>query len=182
MVRKLSDEERHLWVTAMRAVHPLRRESHRPNWASVAPPASDAARPDTVMQARTPSMTPSVHRPVRAPEPPAVPVLAPIARRDTRRLSRGHTDIDSRLDLHGMTQAEAHAALLGFLSRAQGAGARFVLVITGKGGEGGVGVLRRQVPLWLQLPAFRALVSAYETAAGHGGAGALYVRIRKRRP
>jgi DNA-nicking Smr family endonuclease len=80
-----------------------------------------------------------------------------------------------------MTQAQAHAALSRFLLAAQAGGARFVLVITGKG-DTGRGVLRRQVPLWLELPDFRDQVLGFEAAnLGHGGEGALYVRIRRRR-
>jgi len=97
----------------------------------------------------------------------------------------GQIEIDGRIDLHGRTLNEAHAALLHFLHRAQGEGFRTVLVITGKGGpdpERGRGVLRRQVPLWLTLPDLRAYVLAVEEAhIAHGGAGALYVRLRRGR-
>ncbi|MGA7808328.1 Smr/MutS family protein, partial [Bradyrhizobium sp.] len=77
-----------------------------------------------------------------------------------------------------------HRALLGFLHRAHAEGLTFVLIITGKGKAGGGeserGVLRRQVPLWLALPEFRPLVVGFEEAhIGHGGEGALYVRIRR---
>ena len=112
-------------------------------------------------------------------------------RRQKKRLARGIVTIDARLDLHGKTQAQAHSSLLRFLRRAQTEGAKFVLVITGKGaprgdgpweGEVAGGVLRRQVPLWLALPEFRAYVSACEQAGtAHGGDGALYIRIRRRR-
>ena len=80
-----------------------------------------------------------------------------------------------------MTQAEAHAALLRFLYAAQGGGAKLVLVITGKGSPANErGVLRRQVPLWLRLPEFRACVVGFESAhTTHGGEGAIYVRIRR---
>jgi len=108
----------------------------------------------------------------------------PIDRRLKQRLARGQIEIDARLDLHGRTLSEAHAALLRFLHRAQGEGARTVLVITGKGGDlsAGRGVLRRQVPLWLALPELRAHVLAVEEAhAAHGGGGALYVRLRRGR-
>ena len=88
-----------------------------------------------------------------------------------------------------MTQVEAHHALLRFLERCQAGGAKFALVITGKGApdspSGGRGVLRRQVLLWLALAEFRAYVLGFDIAkAGHGGEGALYVRLRKprRRP
>ena len=102
-----------------------------------------------------------------------------------QRVARGKDEIDGRLDLHGLTQSEAHAALLRFLRTAQLARRRLVLVITGKGAraaEGERGVLRRQVPHWLGLPEFRALVVGFEDAhIAHGGEGALYVRIRRTR-
>jgi DNA-nicking Smr family endonuclease len=100
-----------------------------------------------------------------------------------QRVARGKETIDGRLDLHGLTQSEAHAALLRFLRAASSRGARLVLVITGKGarvGEGERGVLKRHVPQWLGLPEFRALVVGFENAhVAHGGEGALYVRVRR---
>jgi DNA-nicking Smr family endonuclease len=91
--------------------------------------------------------------------------------------------VDARLDLHGRTQSQAHSALLRFLQKRQADGAKVVLVITGKGSRdlaGEPGVLKRQVPLWLQLPEFRGYVLAVEDAdVAHGGAGALYVRLRR---
>ena len=115
---------------------------------------------------------------------PIAPPLAPLGRRERAQLSRGRKEIDARLDLHGMTQTRAHRALSGFLQRAHSDGMTFVLVITGKGRATGVksegGVLRRQVPQWLSLPEFRSLVVGFEEAhIGHGGEGALYVRIRR---
>jgi DNA-nicking Smr family endonuclease len=83
-----------------------------------------------------------------------------------------------------MTQTRAHRMLLAFLQRAHHDGLTFVLVITGKGAAGDAqrGVLRRQVPQWLALPEFRTLVVGFEEAhIGHGGEGALYVRIRRAR-
>ena len=91
-------------------------------------------------------------------------------------LDRGQV---GRIDLHGRTQSEAHAALLSFLHRAQAAGARFVLVITGKGLAGG-GILREQVPRWLNQPPNRGRVLAFDYAqAQHGGMGALYVLLKR---
>jgi DNA-nicking Smr family endonuclease len=116
---------------------------------------------------------------------PEAPPLAPLGRRERSQLSRGRKEIDARLDLHGMTQIRAHRALSGFLQRAHSDGLTFVLVITGKGkigAESERGVLRRQVPQWLSLPEFRSLVVGFEEAhVGHGGEGALYVRIRRSR-
>ena len=132
---------------------------------------------------------PSVARHVEhAPQPAAHKAKPPspastLARRERQQLARGKAELGGRIDLHGMTQAEAHDALLRFLRRAQAEGAKFVLVITGKGGPGGDrGVLRRQVPLWLALPELRACVLGFDVAhVGHGGEGALYVRLRKGR-
>ena len=117
--------------------------------------------------------------------PKSAPALVPLDRRLKQRLARGAETIDARIDLHGRTQSEAHGALLRFLRRAQADGAKVVLVITGKGAGTSDfaherGVLKRQVPHWLMLPEFRALVLGAEDAhAGHGGEGALYVRVRR---
>jgi DNA-nicking Smr family endonuclease len=102
-------------------------------------------------------------------------------------VARGSLAIDRSIDLHGLTQAAAERRLDLFLRQAQADGARVLLVITGKGrsGEAGGeerGVLRRMVPLWLAAPDLRSIVVGFEEAAQHhGGAGALYVRIRRRR-
>jgi DNA-nicking Smr family endonuclease len=176
--RVLSEEERALWEGVARQTKPLRNKSrpvkgHGSEPPSSVPPVKPSASPRPVASAA---------KPVR----PSTPPLAPLGRRERSRLSRGKSEIDARLDLHGMTQAHAHHALLGFLQRAHRDGLTFVLVITGKGtisgGEFERGVLRRQVPHWLSLPEFRALVIGFEEAhIGHGGSGALYVRIRRSR-
>src|SRR5262249_39560066 len=132
---------------------------------------------------------PPARPPARAAGPGARAAarLEPFDRRLKQRLVRGTESIDARIDLHGKTQSEAHAALISFLRKAQSDGAKFVLVITGKGGGARDdwserGVLKRQVPQWLKLPEFRSYVLGFEDAhMGHGGAGALYVRIRRRK-
>ena len=103
-------------------------------------------------------------------------------------MARGTVAIDRRIDLHGLTQTAAERRLESFLHAAQEDGAKVVLVITGKGkpDEGGRdgerGVLRRMVPIWLASPSLRGVVIGFEEAArNHGGAGALYVRIRRAR-
>ena len=89
--------------------------------------------------------------------------------------------IDGRIDLHGMTQDAAHAALTGFIAHSHEAGRRCVLVITGKGRAGG-GVLRAQVPRWLNQGPLRERILGFSYARPqHGGDGALYVLIRRRR-
>ena len=114
--------------------------------------------------------------------------LAPFDRRLKQRVARGRDAIDARIDLHGMTQREAHAALLRFLRQAQADAAKVALVVTGKGAGKSAhdpserGVLRRQVPMWLALPEFRHFVVGFDEAhPSHGGQGALYVRLRRAR-
>lgn len=177
--RALSAEERELWDSIARHVKPLKK--HR----AAKPKAAMHVEPAPAAPVANPTPAP---RPMTAPVPPRpakplLPPLAPLGKRERTRLSRGRSEIEARLDLHGMTQARAHRALSGFLHRAHQDGLTFVLVITGKGRSGGEsGVLRRQVPEWLSLPEFRAFVVGFEEAhIGHGGEGALYVRIRRAR-
>ena len=177
--RHLSEEERALWESVARQVKPLRKRPRLAKPAVLSPTETHAAKLAT-------SPRPIVSAPAPKPSKPAMPPLAPLGRRERSRLSRGKDDIDARLDLHGMTQTRAHRVLHGFLQRAHHEGHTFVLVITGKGKVGGSeaerGVLRRQVPQWLSLPEFRTLVVGFEEAhIGHGGEGALYVRIRRAR-
>src|ERR1700742_4057377 len=176
--RMLSEEERALWETVAKQTKPRRKKPRVPKAPLEAETLSAA-------KAATTGPSPSA-KIVRAPKPaapPAPPPLAPLGRRERSRLSRGRKEIDARLDLHGMTQTRAHRVLSDFLHRAHADGLTFVLVITGKGKmglESERGVLRRQVPQWLSLPEFRTLVVGFEEAhIGHGGAGALYVRIRR---
>jgi len=176
--RHLSEEERALWENVARQVKPLRKKAR-----AAKPVPSTSTEPPA---ARAPSSPrPLAASPAPKPGKPTTPPLAPLGRKQRSRLSRGRSEIDARLDLHGMTQVRAHHALLGFLQRAHHDGLTFVLVITGKGkigGEAERGVLRRQVPQWLSLPEFRSLVVGFEEAhVGHGGEGALYVRIRRAR-
>jgi DNA-nicking Smr family endonuclease len=179
--RALSEEERALWESVARQIKPLRKA---PRAAKSVASAVASEPPPTVKAATTPR---PIH-PVQAPKPskPAAPPLAPLGRRERAKLSRGRNEIDARLDLHGMTQVRAHRILFEFLQHAHHDGLTFVLVITGKGKAGAAaserGVLRRQVPHWLSLPEFRSLVVGFEEAhIGHGGEGALYVRIRRGR-
>ncbi len=180
--RALSEEERALWESIAGQIKPLRKKP-RAAKSQASPRAPEALV--AVNAAVAPKSLPSA-KVQRAPKPdvaPAAPPLVPLGRRERSQLSRGRKEIDARLDLHGMTQTRAHRALFGFLQRSHHEGLTFVLVITGKGKlgtESERGVLRRQVPQWLSLPEFRTLVVGFEEAhIGHGGEGALYVRIRR---
>ena len=177
--RILTEEEHALWHSVAKQLKPLRTK-HRAITAPTAPPSAEAGAAAKIAAHPKPV-------PATGPQPkkPLPPPLVPLGRRERSRLSKGKKEIEARLDLHGMTQARAHRALSGFLHRAHGEGLTFVLVITGKGKVGAEserGVLRRQVPQWLSQPEFRTLVVGFEEAhIGHGGAGALYVRIRRSR-
>ncbi|HJE23132.1 MAG TPA: Smr/MutS family protein [Methylorubrum populi] len=156
-----------------------------------APPAQAATpRPAVAKPLKLGDLAPQIARVQATPPPPAPPTAPGLERRERRGLERGTLTIEARIDLHGLYQAEAHAALVGFLLRSRAAGHARVLVVTGKGGEGfggqdrgfsERGVLRRSVPHWLRGPELRGLVLGFEEAARHhGGAGALYIRLRRR--
>jgi DNA-nicking Smr family endonuclease len=163
--RHPSRDERALWRAAMSEVAPLPEPAVAPSEApttAVPPPhvkRSRAAAPDELTLAAAPGLD----------------------RRSAERLRRGARRIEARLDLHGMTQDEAHRALDGFLARAEVSGLRCVLVITGKGGERG-GVLRAAVPRWINEQPNRPRVLAIAPAQPKdGGAGAVYLLLRRKR-
>ena len=165
--RVLRAEDGDVWRRAMHDVAPL-RERPTPAPASEKQPAP-AAPP----------------RPVIAPAAPVAPGLPPldrfagIDRATSERLKRGKLAIEARLDLHGLTQDEAHRVLGGFVGGSRAAGLRCVLVITGRGAVGG-GILRQAVPRWLDEPGLRRHLLAIAPAQPRdGGAGALYLLLRR---
>jgi DNA-nicking Smr family endonuclease len=113
---------------------------------------------------------------------PPLDRFAGIDRANAERLKRGLHRIEARVDLHGMTQAEAHEALSDFVAASRAAGQRCVLVITGRGlGQSGPGVLKSSVPRWLEEPELRRHVLAIAPAQPHhGGSGATYLLLRRR--
>jgi DNA-nicking Smr family endonuclease len=178
-LRRLSDEEIALWTEVARSIS-RRRGASLP---ALAKPAVSKAAPSA-----EPGLKPAQEARQMKHAPPPPPPLAPIERRLMRELRRGRAAVDGALDLHGMTQAEAHQALRGFLRHSQARGARLVIVVTGKGGSydeerglpGERGVLRRVTPHWLREPDLRSIVLGFEEAGrAHGGSGALYVRLRR---
>ncbi len=190
-----SKEELELWVKVTRHDEPMART--RPAARQIIePPATAAARPAPEKHARgrgtpaQPEAKPAfpIKHTISSPPPPE-----PFDSRAAKRIARGRREIDARLDLHGLRQQDAYAALRRFLARCQADGLRHVLIITGKGsGDQSEerefwstqerGVLRRLVPHWLCEPAMRLhVVSFTESSMKHGGSGALYVTIRKAR-
>lgn len=188
--RGLSREDRALWEQVARKTRPLTGHapmglpeiSAPPACTEPAPPPPPAA---PVEPFRIGSLAPDI-------APPAVFAGAALPLRMDRkafaRLKGGKLDPEARIDLHGMTLAQAHPALSGFILRAQAQGRRLVLVITGKGSgpesDGPIperrGVLKRQVPHWLhQPPLAAAVLQVAQAHRRHGGEGAFYVYLRR---
>ncbi len=177
--RPLRPDERRDWARVASTVSPLpgRRAPAADDVGVVTPPADKPA--------------PRGHS-VSAPDPGAARKTAPpppAERGGERRVRRGQVEVEARLDLHGMTQMQARAALRGFLFQARETGRRAVLVITGKGapdaragfGPDAPGVLRRRLPDWLAETDVRPFIAGYAPAhARHGGAGAWYVFLKRR--
>ncbi len=195
--RQVSDQEAMLFERAMTDVEHTPRLSPSPPASRPGSPRSAAIEPGGASPKQVPlsDRKPVVEHAPTAPRP-AQPdrrgTASGVDRRTAQRLVRGQMSIDGRIDLHGMTQAQARRALDRFLSDAAAAGKRCVLVITGKGSarepDGGampdrdVGVLRRSLPQWLALPSLGDKVVAYHVAKPrHGGEGAFYVLLRRRR-
>jgi DNA-nicking Smr family endonuclease len=162
--RTLTAEEARLWRTAMKSVTP-----YKP-----LPPLEDPAPPPAPAPVAPPA------------EPPPLPVKAAsrkpngIDSQTLKQLSRGERKVEAVIDLHGMTVQVAHGALRRFVEIQAAAGKRCLLVITGKGGPDRPSRLKHEVPLWLEAwkPPVLAVTNAQPK---HGGAGALYVLLQRRR-
>jgi DNA-nicking Smr family endonuclease len=202
--RSVTAEEAELWTFATRSLEPLQSKSRIKVQAPGAPETSPlpgalgsasfeahAAKPRPVGK-RTALTT----RETTSQAPQAQPPLATFDRRKARQIAAGKSGIEAKIDLHGQRLKEAHQRLVAFLQDAQAKGCKTVLVVTGKGGEQDPsdhladvahgmgeprrGVLRRNVPRWLEEPGLRPIVLSYAIASPrHGGAGALYVQLRR---
>ena len=166
-------EDRILWEKVARSTKPMQGRMFPSFAAEESPqaPAMASKADEALLAVPTTSISP------KKPKP------HPDRLDDTthRKLAKGRLALSGRIDLHGLTQGEAHGLLHSFLYRAHASGMRHVLVITGKGASfGSDGILRQAVPHWFATPSFRPLVSAYEFAhRAHGGDGAIYVRLRR---
>jgi len=182
--RPVSDDEAKLFHETVKDVAPLASHKRKPR---VEPPAASPNAPRAAVQ---PTPAP---RPAPVPKPPSPPTakafaaldhgVAPgIDKRTLDRFRQGQMPIDATLDLHGMTQDAAHIALLRFVDRAAAADHRFLLIVTGKGLREGTGVLRKQVPRWLNDSLTRPkLLAIHRARPQHGGDGALYVLLKRKR-
>jgi DNA-nicking Smr family endonuclease len=187
--RHITPDEAKLWRAVTKDFVPLEPDREIGDGEAAADGAPSLA---AIARVRKATPVPAVPLPPR----PGTPPIAGFDPRRARRLSSGRLPIEAKLDLHGLRQEEARGELLGFLQRVQANGFRHVKVITGKGAPGTDdedmrpfslfdadrrGVLREQVPRWLSMPEFRALVVCFTVAGrGHGGGGALYIQVRKR--
>jgi DNA-nicking Smr family endonuclease len=191
--RSLTPEDRRLWDQVAATARPLAPHPAPP----VVPAPPEPASPPS------PAVRPAVEPPRRAtpPRPPATPDSASdphaaldranphMDRRRFDKLRRGRLDPEARLDLHGMTSERAHAELTGFILSAHARDLRLVLVITGKGRADDAphqprrhGILRHSLPHWLAAPPLNGRILQVTPAhQRHGGAGAFYVYLRRRR-
>ncbi|PPD00534.1 MAG: DNA mismatch repair protein MutS [Hyphomicrobium sp.] len=200
--KHIDDDEEALWSHTAQSIEPLKRAKQRFH------PAADRLNEDTPRTKLKSEIATSNSKheksrtnPPLAPSKVTVKTTPPIAdfdRKKARKLRSGQVEIEARIDLHGMRQDEAHAALRAFLHRCIAKDQRWVLVITGKGkidsrdqdderpfdmtSRRDRGVLKRNVPRWLEEPDLRPLVVSYTTSAiQHGGEGALYIHLRTKR-
>jgi DNA-nicking Smr family endonuclease len=197
--RSVTADEAELWERATRSLDPIKAKPRVASVDGLSEPLSNAPRLPSRASAMPAAGKQAPAAPPKPPAPgipkstktPAAP-LADFERRKARQIASGKIEVDARIDLHGLRQRDAHTRLRAFLVDAHANGFKTVLVITGKGGEEPAdrlgdlagerqrGVLRRNVPHWLGEPELRAIVLSFTQAgARHGGAGALYVQLRR---
>lgn len=193
--RFLSAEERQLWEAVTKSARPLRP---RPAPGAETPPdpprgpvKSAPPKPRIAAFALGEKAPRTIARIDQPKTPGAALAEAPLNMDAAThaRMRRGKLAPEARIDLHGMTLAEAHAELIAFVLNARAQGLRLVLVITGKGktlhehgaGPQRIGALRTQVPHWLHLPPLGPAVQQItEAHLRHGGSGAYYVYLRRK--
>jgi DNA-nicking Smr family endonuclease len=186
--RSLHPEEEELWKAVARTAKPM----HAPIFRRTIPDAPSEFSTPAVKGPSAPQLAPfRLGEKPAAPRPQTAPPAA--LQMDAKafgKMTRGKLAPEARIDLHGMTLAEAHPELIRFILNAHSNGLRLVLVITGKGKSGvefghmsqRTGVLRHQVPHWLrQPPCGPAILQVTEAHLRHGGSGAYYIYLRRYR-
>jgi DNA-nicking Smr family endonuclease len=196
--RRLAPEDLYLWRLVTQSVTRLKEEvSIQPPPPVVAPPDPPPDPPPAGAKAKSKKGRIPAAPPPPSPRKPEPKALVPgkvsdMDRSTADKLRRGRLEIEGRLDLHGMSAAQAQAAVERFIAASHHLGRRCVLIITGKGmrsraaapwlraEEGEDGVLRSGLPRWLNEPALRPLVLAVTPAQPqHGGQGAVYVMLKR---
>ncbi|TVS03220.1 MAG: DNA mismatch repair protein MutS [Rhodobacteraceae bacterium] len=195
--RRLTDEDREIWGRVAKTTRPLASDLASNFFEHEAP--EQLTHPVRLKPAK--ALGGATLRPNPSGPPPGHDLAHPLSealaqvplqmdKRQFQRMSRGKLMPEARLDLHGMTLAQAHGALNGFILRAHAQGFRLVLVITGKGkrveDDGPIprrpGALKQDVPRWLRMAPLGALVlEIREAHMRHGGSGAYYVYLRRAR-
>jgi DNA-nicking Smr family endonuclease len=174
----ITHEDRILWEKVARTAKPLKGRSFNEMIGSQTPESEQAASEEL------PGLDGSAPKPIHPKQKNTKPHSGPhrLDEPTHRKIAKGKVSLGARIDLHGLTQGEAHTLLHAFLHRAHSEGLRHVLIITGKGTSfGSDGALRHAVPHWFSTPMFKPYVGAYEDAARHhGGHGAIYVRLRRK--
>ncbi|CAA7620874.1 Smr/MutS family protein [Magnetospirillum sp. SS-4] len=180
--RTVTPDEIQIWRAVIRDANPLPGRTVPPEPDSVPPETVPSPPPPPGPPPARPSATPHPPRP-RAAQTELSHGHAPgLDRRSADRMKRGEMTIEASLDLHGHGQDIAHAELIAFIQRNWAAGRRCVLVVTGKGIKG-AGILKGQVPRWLNQSPLRERILGFSHARPHhGGDGALYVLLRRQRP
>ena len=185
--RRLSAAERDLWRRAMGDVRPLRPQADpEPEPRAFLEPRKSAEPevPAAVRRMRTWRPLPEPTRPVADAEGLQPGSMVGIDKRTAQRLRRGRLPVEGRLDLHGHTQDTGYRALCAFVAASFEAGRRCVLIVTGKGlrPDGRGGVLRANVPRWLnQAPNRERVLAITQANQKDGGGGAFYVLLRRKR-
>jgi DNA-nicking Smr family endonuclease len=183
------DDDDALWRAVKSDIKPLRGRKRRSAIPTAENAPTDSAKsPDRIAESFTavaarpaPPTAPPPPTSRRPPPPLSLDASPGVDKRTAERLKRGQLEIEARIDLHGLTQREAHQVLANFLEGARAERRRAVLVITGKG-DGGQGVLREAVPRWLNEAAIRPMILAFTYAQPRdGGTGALYILLRRAR-
>jgi len=186
--RRLEGDD--LFRTVMETAEPLDADTRR-RYVDEDPLLDETPRAASAARRQAPKPTLAFRPPARDITPPATPPQHGFDRGTMRQVKQGKISVDGRLDLHGLTQAQAHLRLNRFIETSALSGKRCVLVITGKGAPAGQkshgflegsprGVLRRMTPIWLSARNLAPYVVDYQSAMQRdGGDGAIYVRLRK---
>jgi DNA-nicking Smr family endonuclease len=196
--RRLSAEDRDLWRRYTRTADALdKARGQRPEGEATSsrpversapdpPAAKRPAEPFTLgVRARSRNSTHSL-APTVSEQMAAAPLR--MDARTHKRMKAGKLRPEGKIDLHGLTLAQAQPALTRFVLQAQGQGKRLILVVTGKGKSkpsdtvmpNRLGVLKHQVPMWLSMPPLApAVLQVTEASRAHGGTGAYYVYLKR---
>lgn len=171
------DENLSLWTRYTKGVKRIHKPTAKPA-PKVKKPEGSAAIAKKITECFRKHENSSKAKPlVAAPLPQAATDL--FDWRTERKIKKGDVEIDGKLDLHGMTQKDAHSALINFIEKKSRTGARRLLIVTGKG-RAGESVLRKNLPRWCEAaPISKLILTLRPAAIKHGGDGAFYVMLRQ---